>query len=104
MKNYLQHSTFLNAFVAQTFVTTLCLVFILRLWKVDLRVPFNYWGDTLYFLSLTKSIADGGWIWMIPRLGAPFGLEIVAFPINITFSSLIMKLISFFTSEPGLII
>jgi phosphoglycerol transferase len=88
----------------QVVLTTACVVAVLRLWKADLNTPFNYWGDTLYQLALVKSIADGGWIWFVERLGAPFGLEAAAFPQNMTFSSAVMKGIAFFTSEPGLIL
>jgi len=65
-------------------------------------VPFNYWGDTLYFISLVKSIVSGGWIWEIPQLGAPFGLKITAFPSNLTTDGFFIKLIASFVSEAGL--
>lgn len=85
-------------------ITLFGLVMMLRLWQAELWVPFNYRGDTIYELALVKSIANGGWIWHIPHLGAPFGLEIAAFPQNLTVSSLMMKVIALFTSEPGLIL
>ncbi|MDM0033302.1 hypothetical protein QTI33_14300 [Variovorax sp. J22P271] len=88
----------------QFVLTVVCMTASLRLWNTDLRVPFNYWGDTIFELILTKSIADGDWIWFIHRLGAPFGLDIAAFPQNLFFSSLIMKIIAIFTKEPGLIL
>jgi phosphoglycerol transferase len=88
----------------QACLTLLCTALLLRIWRTDLRVPFNYWGDTIFELTLVKSIAQNGWIWFIERLGAPFGLDIVAFPQNLTTSSTMMKLISIFTSEPGLIL
>jgi hypothetical protein len=98
------NATTLPDLVGQGLLTLVCTALMLRLWKTDLRVPFNYQADTLFELALTKSIADGGWIWFIGRLGAPFGLDIVAFPQNLTASSLIMKVIAIFTSEPGLIL
>lgn len=98
------HRTALAPLFIQACLTLLCTALLLRLWSADLFVPFNYWGDTIFELALAKSIADGGWIWFIERLGAPFGLEIVAFPQNLTFSSFIMKVIALFTSEPGLIL
>lgn len=90
--------------LAQALLTILSTALILRLWRANLIVPFNYEADTIFELTLAKSIADGGWIWFIERLGAPFGLEIVAFPQNLTFSSLLMKVIALFTSEPGLVL
>jgi hypothetical protein len=88
----------------QAIITLASTILLLQLWKTDLRVPINYWGDTIYELALVKSIADGGWIWFIERLGAPFGLELSAFPQNLTTSSVAMKIISLFTKEPGLIL
>ncbi len=90
--------------VAQFVLAMVVVTAVLRLWQLDLRVPFNYWGDSIFELMLAKSIADGGWIWSIQRLGAPFGLAIAAFPQNLVFSSLVMKAIAIFTSEPGLIL
>lgn len=89
---------------AQAILTLVCTALLLRIWRTDLRVPFNYWGDTVFELALVKSIAGHGWIWFIERLGAPFGLDIVAFPQNLTASSAIMKFIAIFTPEPGLIL
>lgn len=94
----------LGYLLAQACLTVVSTAVILRLWKANLRIPFEYLGDTVFELALAKSIADGGWTWFIERLGAPFGLEIVAFPQNITFSSLVMKGIAIFTSDPGLIL
>ena len=90
--------------LVQALLTGLSAAVILRLWRANLIVPFNYWGDTVFELTLVKSIADGGWIWAIERLGAPFGLTIVAFPQNLTLSSIAMKAIAVFTPEPGLIL
>lgn len=92
------------ALALQFLLTLGCLTWLLQLWQLDLRVPFNYWGDSIFELMLAKSIADGGWIWSIQRLGAPFELDIGAFPQNLAFSSLIMKFISIFTGEPGLVL
>src|SRR5512140_3719238 len=90
--------------LATGLITLLSTAVLLRLWRTDLRVPFYYGGDTLIELALAKSIADGGWIWSIERLSAPFNLEIVAFPQNLTVSSAVMKVIAFFTAEPSLIL
>ena len=77
---------------------------LLRLWRVDLHVPFNYEGDSPFYLVLVKAIASGEWIWSNNTLGAPFGVNFAAFPQNITFTSGVMWIISLFTKEPGLII
>jgi phosphoglycerol transferase len=90
--------------VVQGMLTLLALILLLRLWRADLAVPFSYWGDTLLQLAIAKNIADGGWIWFVDRLGAPFGLAVSAFPQNLTTTSIALKLISFFSKQPGLII
>lgn len=94
----------LSALALQLALTVLSLISLMRLWDTSLLVPFNYFGDTVYYLVLVKSIASGGWIWFNENLSAPFGLDLAAFPQNLTFSSFVVKLISLFTSEPGLII
>ena len=87
--------------LSQALLVLAILVVTLRLWRADLAVPFNYWGDTLEQLAVAKNIADGGWIWFIDRLGAPFGLAVVAFPQNLTTTSVVLKLLSLFSKEPG---
>lgn len=91
-----------SLFVA-SIVVTLEILF-LRLWKADLTVPFNYWGDTLWFLVPVKGMIDNGWVYEIPQLSAPFGLSAAAFPSMTNFDWAVMKGISIFTSEPGLIL
>jgi hypothetical protein len=88
----------------QALVTLFSIVFVLKLWRVDLKVPINYWGDTIQQLALVKSLTDGSWFWFVSRLGAPFGLDFVAFPQNFNFSSLWIKALSLMTSEPGLLL
>ena len=92
------------ALLIQAGITLVCLVLTLQLWRADLRVPINYWGDTLIQLSAIKSIADGGWVWFIERLGAPFGLPLVAFPQNLTTSSLVIKALTVVSREPGMLL
>lgn len=88
----------------QAALTLLLLAVLLRVWRTDLRVPFSYWGDTLVQLAVAKNIVEGGWIWFVDRLGAPFGLAMVAFPQNLTTTSVFLKVLSIFSSEPGLLV
>lgn len=96
--------SFALGIVGQALLTLLCMLVILRIWATDLVVPFNYYGDTVFYLTIVKSIASGEWTWFNHDLGAPFGVPFAAFPQNITFTSCVMWIISLFTSEPGLII
>ena len=88
----------------QAALTVLLLIVTLRLWRTDIRVPMYYWGDTLPQLAIAKSIADGGWIWFIDRLGAPFGFVMAAYPQNLTTTSIVLKGLSFLSKEPGLLL
>ncbi|MBW9118300.1 hypothetical protein JNB88_32355 [Rhizobium cauense] len=91
-------------YLVQLVLTSLCLAIILKVWRLDIGIPFNYEGDTIFELALAKSIASGGWIWWVSDLGAPFGFDAAAFPQNITASSAVMKFISLFTSNPAVIL
>lgn len=73
----------------------------LRLWKADLSVPFNYWGDTLWFIVPIKGIVENGWAYVITQLSAPFDLSAVAFPSMTNLDWLIIKGISLFISDAG---
>lgn len=76
----------------------------LRLSSYDLKVPFNYNGDSIIILMYIKGMLLNGWTFNIPQLSAPFGMNAAAFPVMTNFDWLIMKAISLFTSEPGLIL
>jgi phosphoglycerol transferase len=48
----------------------------------DIRVPFHFTFDSLTALMQCKSTLDNGWWWFNPMIGAPFGLDELAFPAN----------------------
>lgn len=86
-------------------ITVLAIAFIaLRLWNYDLTVPFQYGGDSIVILMYIKGLLQDGWPTVITQLSAPFSYSGAAFPILTSFDWLIMKGISLFTNEPGLII
>lgn len=60
-------------------VTSLGAVWTLRLWRGDLRVPFSYENDGQFYAVLVKQVIHG-WYFTNPRLGAPFGSELLDFP------------------------
>ncbi len=51
----------------------------LRLWRGDLHVPFSYENDGQFYAVLVKQVIHG-WYFTNPRLGAPFGSELLDFP------------------------
>jgi hypothetical protein len=48
----------------------------------NFRIPFDFSGDTLVFLSQAKGTIDNGWWWSNPLIGAPFTLPALLFPSN----------------------
>ena len=54
----------------------------LRGWRRDFTVPFGFSIDSLFYLMQAKSTVDNGWWWFNPMVGAPLGLDELAFPAN----------------------
>ena len=94
-----------KAYLLQIVFTCIATCLVLQAWRFNWTTPFNYEGDTIFELVLIKSIVQNGWTWFIPQLSAPMdGFEAIAFPQNTSFSFALMKIISLFTSSPGLIL
>lgn len=79
-------------------------VVVFRLWAIDMSVPFNYWGDTLWFVVPIKGMIENGWTYNIPQLSAPFGLSASGFPSMTNLDWLIMKAISLLVTDAGAIL
>lgn len=79
------------------------LVFVMNLWKADLRVPFEYGGDALFHGMVIKGIIDNGWYLRNNFIGAPGGAEVFYFPMADNLHFLLIKLFSFFTGDYALI-
>lgn len=88
----------------QLVVILIILVFGLRLLSIDLSVPFNYWGDTIWFSVPIKGMIDNGWVYTIPELSAPFTLSAAAFPSMTHTDWFVMKVISLFAPEAGVVL
>jgi phosphoglycerol transferase len=56
-------------------------VYALRLWRGDLTVPLEYFGDVNLQHLLVKSVIDQGWYFENPSLGAPNQLELYDYPV-----------------------
>ncbi|HVF72683.1 MAG TPA: hypothetical protein VM940_13850 [Chthoniobacterales bacterium] len=87
--------------MATAFVTFLVLFFRFGLWDFDLTVPFAYRQDALYFMVVAKTLGEQPWHHFIPRLGAPFGMEAVDFPINCTLDFAIVRVFMLLWGSPG---
>ena len=82
------------------------LVWLLQLWRADIRVPIQYGngGDLTFECMLAKDIVDNGWPLHNPRLGAPGEQDLRDFPMPDLVTFLSMKILSWFTSSWGVII
>jgi hypothetical protein len=70
--------------------------------RLDLAVPVLYWGDALYNTVLVKALAEGTWNYHIARLGAPFGMDTVDFPLGATFDFAVIKILTAIVHNPFL--
>ena len=89
-----------SQYIAAAALCLLMLCFILRLWRADLRVPFFYSGDSVFWAMCTKGIIENGWYWQNPALGAPGILQLYEFPGLDNGVMALMWLMSLFTHNP----
>src|SRR5678816_3620100 len=93
------------AYVAVIAVCFLVLIWTMRLERTDLRTPFTYQGDALFYHLVVKGVGDNGWFQSNPMLGMPYGLDLRDVPTsdnNLYF--VLIKLISLFTSNYAVIL
>jgi hypothetical protein len=65
----------------------------------DFHVPLGFVSDGIWFLAQAKSTVDNGWWWWNPNIGAPHGLDEVAYPSNSTVDQALVWLVSRFVPE-----
>jgi len=78
-------------------------VVLLRLWRADLRAPFNDRGDALFFGMMVKAVVDHGWYLTNPSLGAPGVLALHDFPQADLLHLLIFKVWSWLSGDWALL-
>jgi phosphoglycerol transferase len=94
-----------SAFYLIQAMAVLCILTVeLGLLTRNLAVPIVYYGDSLYFLMLVKSIIREGWWWHVQSLSAPFGADLVAVPLLGDFDGVLIKIIALFTHKAGLVL
>jgi len=71
----------------------------LRGWRRDFHVPLGFTIDSLFYLMQAKSTVDNGWWWFNPMVGAPFGLDELAFPANGNVDQAIVWTVSRFLAD-----
>jgi hypothetical protein len=70
--------------------------------RLDLAVPVLYHADALYNTVLVKALAEGTWNYHIARLGAPFGMDTVDFPLGATLDFAVIKILTAIVHNPFL--
>jgi phosphoglycerol transferase len=103
MKNWILNNTRIrqsSQYVAAAALCVLVLSFLLKLWHADLRVPFYYTGDSVFWAMCTKGVIENGWYWQNPAIGAPGILQMYEFPGLDNGVMALMWLISVFTHNP----
>lgn len=91
-------------YTVATFLTLVILVVVMKLWQAKLAVPFSYDGDSIFTQAYIKGIVDNGWFISNPLLGAPFGANLYDYPSSDGLTLLLVKFMSFFTQQVGLIV
>jgi phosphoglycerol transferase len=88
--------------IAAGLLSLLLVFFRMRLWQLDLAVPIVYWGDAVYGDVLVKALTEGTWNYHIPRLGAPFGMDAVDFPVGCSLYFAVIKILTAIVHNPFL--
>jgi len=103
MKNWISNNNRIrqsSQYIAAAVLCVLILCFLLKLWQADLRVPFYYTGDSVFWAMCTKGVIENGWYWQNPAIGAPGILQMYEFPGLDNAVMAMMWLLSVFTRNP----
>ena len=55
-----------SQYIAAAALCVLMLCFILKLWQANLRIPFFYSGDCVFWATCIKGVIENGWYWQNP--------------------------------------
>jgi phosphoglycerol transferase len=81
-------------------LSTAAAVGMLRLWKADPHVPFDYRGDSVSYGMIVKSIVETGGFLTVPRLSAPGELQMSDFPFALDWTHIVaIKVLSLFSAD-----
>ncbi len=101
------HQTSLRAlgeYVLAIVLSLLGATWVLQLWRADLKIPLAYIGDSLVYSAFIKGIVDNGWYFHNYLIGVPSGLHMYDFPLPDNLHFVLIKFLSLFSSNHGLII
>lgn len=98
----------ISLYLAVALLSLVLLVWVLKLWQFDIRMPLNYVRDSVPMLALVKGIVDNGWIFHNNYVGMPTGLH--SFPFDYpqllvnSLHLIIMKFLTFFSRDHCVIV
>jgi phosphoglycerol transferase len=69
-----------SLYITAALLSALIICFFFKIWRADLRVPFFYSGDSIFYSMFIRTTLDYGSYWQNPAIGAPSGLQLYDFP------------------------
>ena len=79
------------------------LIWSMKLYQADLRVPlFYHLDDSLFPQTLVKGVLENGWYLHNPAVGAPLGLDMRHFPMADSLHFFLIKLLGLVTRDAAL--
>lgn len=85
-------------------VVVIALLPLLRLWKLDLQIPYNYsQADANAHQLLIKTTIEYGWYEHNPAVGAPGGLTLHAFPMPDNFHLAVARVMGLAVQDSGVV-
>jgi phosphoglycerol transferase len=95
------HLKTVGVYVIGVALSVLILAWVMKLWKADLSVPFNYFGDALFYGFVVKGTVENGWYLRNDALGAPAGLRMHDYPLAEGLNLLLIKALGLIRNEYG---
>ncbi len=92
------------AYAGTAFLSLGILTWVLQLWKANLRIPFAYDGDALFYSMIIKAIVQKGWYLQNDYLGMPGGQYLYDYPMADSLHFFIVKILSWFTRDYALLL
>jgi phosphoglycerol transferase len=91
-------------YAATALLSSFAAFVLMKLWRADLRVPFDYGGDATIFQYVIKTAHEHGWYLYNPNAGAPWGLDLRDYPFaaHDTLHVVLLEILSLFTRDWGL--
>lgn len=77
-------------------ICILILIWVLKLWMVNMNIPFLYVGDSLFTGMLIKGMIEHGWYLHNISVGMPYGLKMYDYPSADSLHYILIKIISLF--------